>query len=188
MAGKTQDGLSEQQWLEQALEVLSDKGPEYLSLRRLTQLLGVTTGSFYWHFKNRRAFLLRLVEFWGESSTSMLAEKVNALDGSPEERLYALMLYIFDHDATRYDATMRAWAMREPELAIPVAKVEKFRLAFIRKLFREMGFKGQELVTRAHLCLAYMSSHRIILDGVPQRQRRQQLKLVLKLLTQSPGN
>lgn len=100
------------------------------------------------------------------------------------------MLYIFDLDATRYDATMRAWAMREPEpeLAIPVAKVEKFRLEFIRELFREMGFKGQELETRAHLCLAYMSSHRIILDGVSQRQRREQLKSVVKLLIQSPDN
>lgn len=188
MAGKTQDGLSEQQWLEQALEVLSDKGPEYLSLRSLTSILGVTTGSFYWHFKNRREFLLRLVEYWGESSTSVLADKVKVLDGSPEERLYTLMLYIFDNNSTRYDATMRAWALREPELAIPVAKVEKFRLEFIRKLFYEMGFKGQELLTRAHLCLAYMSSHRIILDGVSQRQRREQLKLVLKLLTQSPDN
>lgn len=86
MAGKTQDGLSEQQWLEQALEVLSDKGPEYLSLRNLTNILGVTTGSFYWHFKNRRAFLLRLVEYRGESSTSVLADKVKVLDGPPRRK------------------------------------------------------------------------------------------------------
>jgi AcrR family transcriptional regulator len=185
---KNQHSLSEQQWLEQALQVLSDKGPEYLSLRRLTNILGVTTGSFYWHFKNRREFLLRLVEFWGESSTTAVATKVKSLDGTAEQRLYELMLYIFDHDATRYDATMRAWAMREPELAIPVARVEKFRLEFIRKLFREMGFKGQELLTRAHLCLAYMSAHRIILDGVSLQQRRRQLKSALELLTEKPGD
>ena len=188
MVTKKQHSLSEQQWLEQALQVLSDKGPEYLSLRRLTNILGVTTGSFYWHFKNRREFLLRLVEFWGESSTTAVAEQVKSLDGTAEQRLYELMLYIFDHDASRYDATMRAWAMREPELAIPVARVEKFRLEFIRKLFREMGFKGQELLTRAHLCLAYMSSHRIILDGVSLQQRRRQLKSVLELLTAKPGD
>ena len=75
------------------------------------------------------------------------------------------MLYNLDHDTTRYDATMRSQAMREPGLAAPVAKVGKFRLEFIHQLFREMGL-GQQLLTRSHLCLAYMSSQRIILHGL----------------------
>ena len=78
--------------------------------------------------------------------------------------------------------------MREPGLAAPVAKVGKFRLKFIHQLFREMGFIGQQLLTRSHLCLAYMSSQRIILDGLLLRQRRRQLKLALALLTAKTGD
>ena len=98
------------------------------------------------------------------------------------------MLYNLDHDTTRYDATMRSRTMREPGLAAPVAKVGKFRLKFIHQLFREMGFIGQQLLTRSHLCLAYMSSQRIILDGLLLQQRRRQLKLALALLTAKTGD
>lgn len=181
---KRNKSLSEEEWLSQALDVLTAKGPEYLSLRRLTDTLGVTTGSFYWHFENRKAFLKRLFEYWGETSTVDAADFVAAAGGTPEERLYQLMLFVFDHDSTRHDAIMRAWASREPGLEQHVQQVEQFRFNFIRGLFKEMGFKNGDLQTRAHLCLAYMSAHRIVLNGLSEKQRRNHLKAALKLLTQ----
>ena len=42
-------------WLEQGLAVLVQAGVEALTIDGMCQRLGVTKGSFYYHFQNREA-------------------------------------------------------------------------------------------------------------------------------------
>ena len=44
-------------WVAGALELLELSGVENLKVVILAERLGVTSGSFYWHFKNRRQLL-----------------------------------------------------------------------------------------------------------------------------------
>ena len=44
--------LNRNAWLEQALHVLREEGIQGVRIERLARDLGVTKGSFYWHFDN----------------------------------------------------------------------------------------------------------------------------------------
>ena len=48
--------LSREGWLARALEVLGKKGAGQLAVESLARQLGVTKGSFYWHFRDRDDF------------------------------------------------------------------------------------------------------------------------------------
>ena len=61
--------LSKEEWLARALEVLGKKGAGELTIESLARRLGVTKGSFYWHFKDRADFFRQLIEFWDENFT-----------------------------------------------------------------------------------------------------------------------
>ena len=49
--------LSRESWLQQALEILAED-PQHLRVDEVARRLGVSKGSFYWHFKNRSDFVL----------------------------------------------------------------------------------------------------------------------------------
>jgi AcrR family transcriptional regulator len=56
---KTQktDRLTREQWLARSLEILSDGGPGELRIDNITHKMGISKGSFYWHFKNRADYI-----------------------------------------------------------------------------------------------------------------------------------
>ena len=47
------------------IAILADGGPNALRLDRLCERLGVTKGSFYWHFADLPAYRTALIEAWG---------------------------------------------------------------------------------------------------------------------------
>ena len=60
-----------------ALEVLYSEGIGKVSIVRIARDLGVTSGSFYWHFKDRSDLLRSLLDFWVQSQTEAIIEEVN---------------------------------------------------------------------------------------------------------------
>lgn len=72
---------------------------------------------------------------------------------------------------------MRSWALHEPQVAKVVKKVDRARLQFIRQLFSEMSFTGDELEIRAHLFAGFHSMEKGFLAGVDKMGRKKILKL-----------
>ena len=57
--------------------------------------------------------------------------------------------------AAHMDAVVRTWAHRDPLPAEYTKKADKIRMDYIRSLFEELGFKGQELEARSRLFYFY---------------------------------
>ncbi len=57
--------LSVDDWIQVGFAILADGGPNALRVDALCELLGVTKGSFYWHFTDLAAYRTALVEAWG---------------------------------------------------------------------------------------------------------------------------
>jgi AcrR family transcriptional regulator len=59
-----QKRLTRQDWIDAALEALETGGVPAVAVEPLASRLGVTKGSFYWHFKDRNELLAtaRLVD------------------------------------------------------------------------------------------------------------------------------
>jgi AcrR family transcriptional regulator len=151
----TKPKLTRKKWLEFSLDLLIKEGNAKLRVDKLVKSLGVTKGSFYWHFKDRDDFILKLVEHWALVSTQDVVENMKQVQGSADERLFELTKYIITNDLTRYDIAIRAWALMEPQIAYLVRKVDKQRLDFIRDLFSEMGFEGKELEMRSRTLVTF---------------------------------
>jgi AcrR family transcriptional regulator len=174
---KQRKRLSRENWLEAALESMAKEGRARLRLENIAHRLGVTTGSFYWHFKNHDEFVINVAQYWADWSTAQAVKAVSQKEESASDRLMTLMEYVTEHDLSRYDIVMRSWALHEPQVAGVVKKVDKKRLLFIRQLFSEMGFTGHELEIRAHLFAAFHSLEKGFLAGVDKIGEKEILKL-----------
>jgi len=92
------------------LEALVKSGPEALKAARLARMLGVTTGSFYWHFAGVAEFRSGLLEYWREGVVVGLIRGAQASAQEPAQVLVELRKRILGCGAHRYDAAMRNWA------------------------------------------------------------------------------
>ena len=174
--------LSREDWLKQALSVLSKKGQAGMRIEALSAAIGVSRGSFYWHFENRADFVRALLQHWSENYTQSVPDLVNKDGGSTRERLARLFDVIHSQQMTQYDVAIRSWALRDLDVEQQVDKTDRYRLDFIRSLFSEMGFVENELEIRARSCLSFLTLEHSMFDKLDQKHRTDLIDTLLKFL------
>ncbi|HEX4870888.1 MAG TPA: TetR/AcrR family transcriptional regulator [Nevskiaceae bacterium] len=81
--------LTAEAWTEVALDAIASGGIEAVAVEPLARRLGVTKGSFYWHFASREALLQAALARWEEQETREPFARAEA-EQSPRERLLTL--------------------------------------------------------------------------------------------------
>lgn len=175
--------LTREEWLARALELLARRGNAKLRVDAICNALGVTKGSFYWHFRDREDFQHNLVEYWRTNFTSRPIEALRTLKSDARDRLWSLMTALHEQGYPRYDVSVRAWAAQDPHLAELVRKVDDERLDFVRSLFAEMGFSGADLEMRTRLFVVYHSMEPGLFEKEPEAQHLDLMKRRHALLT-----
>lgn len=151
--------LSREEWLKRSLDILAEEHNALLRIDVLVKRMGVTKGSFYWHFKDRDDFLSQILDYWVYEFNEKVGEKVNKAVGDQDarERLRFLLTYLVEHDCSRYDMLIRSWAGQDPRVGEVLKKVDQFRLDTIYSLFTEMGLQDNEAQMRSRILVTYMS-------------------------------
>ncbi|MBO6783451.1 MAG: TetR/AcrR family transcriptional regulator [Alphaproteobacteria bacterium] len=152
---KRDDAQDRDSWLAEALEMLREGGVDQVKVEPLAQRLGVTKGSFYWHFKNRDDLLRSLPEFWARSQTDPVLEVASRTEGGPLDKMRALLEFLAREDPDRYDNAMRAWAQFDEDVASAVKEIDERRMATARTLFEEAGLRPEDAAFRARLWYFY---------------------------------
>lgn len=183
MAGKTREPrLTRREWLGRALDAIARDGRGWIGIHDLVEHVGVTKGSFYWHFKDRADFVKALLDYYVEFSTGSVARDL--ADGvlPPEQRLLELAVRIVNDGLDRYNLAIQAWGLREPAAAAVVRKVERFRRDYVRGLFREMGFRGEALAMRTQTFYVYYTFEAASRPRVSKQERMREIKLRHRML------
>src|SRR4051812_22016420 len=89
-AGASEARLGAGEWEAAALAALSESGPAGVAVEALARRLGVTKGSFYWHFEDRDALLRAALVAWENEYTERIIEALASLS-SPRDRLVRLL-------------------------------------------------------------------------------------------------
>lgn len=174
--------VSKAQWLALALEVLASEGFQGVRVERLARDIGVAKSGFYWHFRDRRDLLQSILDYWKDEFTSVVTANTEFLEGDPKKRLYDTMCMILDHNLTKYDLAIREWAAHDPAAAKAVRSVNRMRLDFVRSIFSDLGFRGQQLEMRTRLFVAYHIWEETTFDDLTKDERRKLLRLRHKFL------
>ena len=70
--------LTPETWVDAATQVLVNEGIDHVRVDVLAQQLGVTRGSFYWHFRDREDLLRRVLAAWRERATEQLTARLES--------------------------------------------------------------------------------------------------------------
>ena len=144
-------------WLRAAQNRLSENGIESVRVEVLARDLGVSKGSFYWHFRDRGELLDKLLARWEKGELDWL----NAEGGSGAAARWAKFIErTADPERMRTEVALRAWARVDERVAARVHAVEKRKSRLIADVLREIGFaqraadSGSEVVWL--ICLGWL--------------------------------
>jgi len=141
--------LSASDWIAHGMSELSMRGHGALRADTMARTLGVSRGSFYWHFADVRAYHLAIIAAWRREATEGVIERL-ATDSPAETRLLALLSRAFDADTT-LERRMRAWAVEDAEAASAIAETDLMRRAYLAELIAAAGLAPDVAKTRADL-------------------------------------
>jgi AcrR family transcriptional regulator len=169
------------QWTRAGLEALRKSGIAGVRVERLAEDLGITKGSFYWHFRDRGELLAALLEYWAAEMTEAEFERVQAVKGGLAARLRTLAEDVLEKGVGRYDPAVRAWARSDRKVAAAVAQVDRRRVRALTGLFEEEGFAASDASARARLFYTFLLGEPQV--RAPARESGE-LKRMIDVLTQ----
>ena len=161
---RTQLGRAE--WISGATELMARLGIDGVRVEVLAKTLGVTKGSFYWHFKDRSDLLNGLLDTWREGRIRDI-EKQTALTPGKERQQARHLIDVYSAARNRkgmaIELAIRDWARRDPNAAKVVAAVDAHRLECTRNLFRMIGFDEREAKARSLMLYANVFGQSLML-------------------------
>jgi len=184
MASGKPKRLDRDDWIRGALELLSTAGVEKVKIVPLARQLGVTSGSFYWHFTNRRHLHDELLEYWEREMTDKAIEQAKLFEGPPKSQILLLMEQVMDTGMARYDLAIWHWAQSDESVQTVFDRVLNKRFAFAAWMFRQAGFSKVQAETRGRMMVVYMMGESTLIPDAPDKRKRR-LKLKHEILTGS---
>jgi len=145
--------LTAEDWEHAALQMIADQGVGALAVEALARQLGVTKGSFYWHFRSREALLQAALERWEQYGEREVLGQIEQI-ADPRKRLPELFRRVA-HELQPHRVYAALLKALDHPLVVPVmARVSQRRTEFLNTAYREAGLPTREALNRARLTYA----------------------------------
>jgi AcrR family transcriptional regulator len=163
------DQLSARDWLDQGLKTLASGGFTALKAERLAKAMGVSRGSFYWHFADIGAFHAAILKHWREVAAEQIIANLEA-HRSNDDPLELLLRQAFGGKLA-LEKAVRTWATLDPVARSAVQAIDRRRLGYVESLLRASGLSAD--VARARAQILYWAFLGFALSDRPLPQARQ---------------
>jgi AcrR family transcriptional regulator len=153
--------LTRDDWLDAAFGAVVEGGFDAVRVLTLAQRLGVTRGSFYWHFADHAALVDALLQLWRERE--LQAERQFRADVSDDPRadlerlLQAALAHAgADLENMRFELALRGLGRRDAKVAAMLAEIDGLRMALFVDMFKRLGQAAKnagDLASLFYLCI-----------------------------------
>jgi len=145
--------LTSDHWVWAARDLLIEEGIQGLTLRRLSARLEVTTGAFYWLYKNFDQLLEALLSHWETENSAAFNATFEGADKDWRRQYFRYLRILFDRELydPRYDVAVRDWGRSSGSALAVVRRVDARRISQLQKVFEAQGFEPPAALVRAHL-------------------------------------
>tara|TARA_B100000315_G_scaffold202735_2_gene195526 strand:- start:486 stop:1061 length:576 start_codon:yes stop_codon:yes gene_type:complete len=168
--------LTRENWIDFALQRLTEEGIDKVTITGLARELSVTKGSFYWHFKDRDDLLQAMLTRWEETGSKLVFGEVERVGGDAVRRLKHLSDIIIRRyaDQLNLELALRDWGRKDYKIANILRQEDEKRIDYLRGLFVEIY--GDKKIAEAKAWLLFsLFVGEIIIDAPMKEQSREDM-------------
>ena len=153
----------------------------------IAKALGVTKGSFYWHFENREALIEAMLDAFEARTSALVRNNVTPIR-DPRERLIALIQAATSNENLRTEAALASIAAAGVEpIASRYEKVIARRILYLIRLYQDAGLTKSESKRWANVTHTWFLGllQRLLLDksqSSPSAVRRETALVIDRLI------
>lgn len=160
--------LSRDDWLDAAFASVVEGGFDAMRVLTLADKLGVTRGSFYWHFADHAELLAALLQGWRERELQTEMQLRADTSADPRADLERLLQAALAHAGAdlqdmRFELALRSLGRRDPHVAAMLAEIDALRMALFVDMFKRLGLEAKsagDLASLFYLCI--VGSHQAL--------------------------
>jgi AcrR family transcriptional regulator len=182
--------LSAEDWARAALDLIAEQGVSSVAVEPLARRLGVTKGSFYWHFPSRDALLQAALERWELFEQEQV---FGSLEEVPDPRARLRQLFqVVAHEVQPhvvYSELLKA--LDHPMVRPVIDRVSQRRMDYLIASFRQAGLSSTDARHRARLAYAaYVGFIQLSLQLQQPRQAREDFEAYVEHVIETliPGD
>ncbi|SPH22365.1 hypothetical protein ASD8599_03108 [Ascidiaceihabitans donghaensis] len=149
--GEMAQRLSKQDWLIHGFDVLRSEGHTGLKADRMVKALGVSRGSFYWHFDDIKSFHAALIAAWRVQINEQVIAQLSQLPDA-KDQIKALMVRVFTMSRP-LERGIRIWAGVDPLVFQTLADVDGIRQSYAQALLQTIGLPPAIAQSRAQMMM-----------------------------------
>lgn len=176
------DPLSVKDWLDLGLKALTTHGFTALKAEPLAKAMGVSRGSFYWHFADIDAYRAAILKHWREVAAEQIIADLEEHRGD-EPPLHRLLRRSFS-DRLALERAVRSWATLDPVARKAVESIDRRRLGYVESLLEQSGLPQD--IAQARAQILYWAFLGFALSDKPLTGKRQAAVLEQLIRTASP--
>jgi AcrR family transcriptional regulator len=183
--GTMADQLSATDWLDLGLRTLAKHGFTALKAEPLARAMGVSRGSFYWHFADIRTYHAAILQHWRQ----VAAEQVIAsLEAAPKEDdpLVMLLRRTFSSKLA-LEKAVRSWAALDPMALAAVRATDRRRLKYVQRLLERSGVSTGVAGSRAQILYWTFVGFALSDDPVLKGRRDAVLEELIRMALATPS-
>ena len=140
--------LTAADWAEAALQLIAEAGLGALTVDTLAARLGVTKGSFYWHFKGRSELLAAALGRWEQRATAEAITGLSAITDA-RQRLSLMLNTATQAPRSRSLYAALAEAAEDPIVRRVLNRVASARIEYLEICYRELGLAQAQAKAKA---------------------------------------
>ncbi|WP_428665498.1 TetR/AcrR family transcriptional regulator [Reyranella sp.] len=138
--------LGPEEWVGAGLKALAKSGASALKADKLAASLGVSRGSFYWHFADVPAFHAAVLKRWREVALENIIAEIETTDDPLEALLHRAFA-----GGSGVESAVRAWATANAQARKAVETVDAERIRYLQKLLVDAGIAPDVAAMRARV-------------------------------------
>ena len=160
--------LTRDDWLDAAFAAVVDGGFDQVRVLVIADALGVTRGSFYWHFADHAELIDSLLARWREREMAVNASLEADVTADPRADLERLLEAALAHAGTdleniRFELALRGLGRRDPAVARMLVELDQMRMRLFETKFQRLTGNARTAAELAALFyLAIVGSHQAL--------------------------
>ena len=169
--------LTRENWIDFALQRLTEEGIDKVTITGLARELSVTKGSFYWHFKDRDDLLQAMLVRWEETGSKLVFGEVERVGGDAVRRLKHLSDIVIRRygDQLNLELALRDWGRKDLKIANILRQEDEKRIDYISGLFVEIYGDVKIAEAKAWLLFSLFVGEIIIAAPMKEQSRENML-------------
>jgi AcrR family transcriptional regulator len=173
------DQLSAKDWLDQGLKTLATSGFTALKAEPLAKAMGVSRGSFYWHFADIGGYHAAILKHWREVAAEQVIANLEA--AADHDNPLALLLRRTFSSKLALERAVRSWATVDPVARTAVQATDRRRLGYVERLFERSGLSSDVARSRAQIFYWAFLGYALSDRPLPRARQQAVLKELLRI-------